>query len=831
MLYENGTFLARGFAKTVNCMVLNYLKIALRNLRKRKVFSAINIFGLAVGLACCLLIAAYLYEELSYDRYPDKSGQIYRVGIKLNQNGGTADYPDVDVAVGAGMKNTYPEILESTRLLPLGEQYVKNGDRIFKETRLAMCDTNFLQVFSIPLAEGDVRTALRDPHSIVVTRSFAKKYFGDSAALGKIFPGWGGGIGLKVTGVIDDFPANSHFHYDAFLSMGLNRGGMTGTTWSNVGFYTYLVLDKHADPKALAAKFPDLVQKYIVPETVHDMGVSLAEAQKSAKDWVFYLMPVTDIHLYSHSKYELEANGDIQYIYIFGALAVFILLLACVNFTNLATASSAQRAREVGVRKVLGSVRKQLIGQFLVESVVLTFFALLLGLVLVYLLLPFFNQVSDKHISMALFTNARVILAMITLILVVGILAGIYPSFFLSSFQTTTVLKGAAAQSTGRRSLLRSGLVVFQFMISTSFMVSTVFVYQQLHYMQNKKLGYDPSQVLAIEDTYRLRKDQKVFREELQKDPRVISVTVSRDAPVNRMGNGVDGSEVFAKELKGPTNGGEIHAFFFHVDYDYLSTLGMKMAAGRYFSRDFGTDSTAVVINETAVRDLGWTNNDAALNKVIVSSGLHEYRVVGVVKDFNYASVKQKIAPLMIMLGNNGGTVLVKIKTADIRGFIADTKQKWMGYTTETPFSYYFLDDHFAALYAGERKTGELFTTFAVVAVIIACLGLFGLVAYATQQRTKEIGVRKVLGASLNQLLFLLSKEFLWLVGIAFLVSVPLTYWAMQAWLTNFAYRIEMAWWVFLLAGAAAILIAAATLSFQTIRAALANPVKSLRTE
>jgi putative ABC transport system permease protein len=751
------------------------------------------------------------------------------VGVKLNQNGGTADYPDVDVAVGAGMKNTYPEILASTRVLPAGEQYWRYGDKTFKESHIAMCDTDFLQVFSIPLAEGDAKSALADPHSIVVTRAFAKRYFGDSSALGKVFPG--AGTGLKVTGVIDHFPENSHFHFDAFLSMRLNRGAMTGTTWSNIGFYTYLVLDKHADPKALAAKFPELVDKYIVPETVHDMGVSLAEARKSAKDWVFYLMPLTDIHLFSHSKYELEANGDIQYVYIFGALAIFILLLACVNFTNLATASSASRSREVGVRKVLGSVKRQLIGQFLVESVVLTFFALLVGLILTYLLLPLFNQVSDRHISMGLFANGKATLAMAGLVLIVGIVAGIYPSFFLSSFRTTTVLKGAAAQTTGRRSLLRSGLVVFQFMISTSFMVSTVFVYQQLHYMQNKKLGYDPSQVMAIEDTYRLRKDQKVFKEELQRDNRVISVSVSRDVPVDRMGSNVDGSEVYAKELKGPTNGGEIHAFFFHVDYDYLSTLDMKMAAGRYFSPDFSTDSTAVVINESAVRDMGWANNEAALNKIIVSSGLHEYKVVGVVKDFNYASVRQKIAPLMMMLGNNNGAILVKVKTADIHGFIADAKQKWIGYTKETPFTYYFLDDHFAALYTGERTTGQLFTTFAIVAVIIACLGLFGLVAYTTQQRTKEIGVRKVLGASLNQLLVLLSKEFLLLVGIAFLISVPLTFWAMRAWLNNFAYRIDMAWWVFLTAGVAAMLIAAVTLSFQTIRAAMANPVNSLRTE
>jgi putative ABC transport system permease protein len=809
-------------------MKLNYFKVAIRNLLKHKVFSFINIFGLAIGLTCCILIGAFLYDELSYDRFPDQAGQIYRIGIHLNENGGMADYPYVDVAVGAGIKNAYPEVLASTRISPLGEVLVKNGDKPVKENHFAFCDSNFLQFFSIPLVEGDPKTALVAPDNIVVSREIANRYFGNAPALGKTLKLFGG---CKVSGVFDKIPDNSHFHYDAFLSMASNRYFLYGNTWSNIGNYTYLKLDPKADPKQLEAKFPDLVEKYIVAETAHDMGVSMAEAHRSAQNWHFYLMPLTDIHLHSNSKYEMEPNGDIQYVYIFGALAIFILLLACVNFTNLATASSSKRSREVGIRKVLGSEKKQLIVQFLGEAILMSFFAMVLALIFADLLLPLFNLLSAKHIQFQTFMNPKAIASLFGLALVTGILAGIYPSLFLSSFKITSVLKGASGSRPGSRSLLRNGLVVFQFMVSTALIVATLVVYKQLHFMQNKKLGFDKDQVLVVQDTYALHKDQYAFKQQLLKDSRVLNATISQDAPIDRAGTQVDGSEIYAKLNKHSQNAGYIHSFYFHVDYDYLSTLGMKMAAGRYFSKEMPSDSSAVVINESAVGDLGWRNNQDALNQTIISSGLKEYRVIGVVRNFHYTSAKQKIAPLMIMLGNNSGSLMLKINTKDIRGFISDLKQKWAAYNIETPFSYYFLDDRFASLYTAEEKTGQLFTLFAVVAIIIACLGLFGLVTFNTQQRTKEIGIRKVLGSSTYQAMILVSKDFIWLVGIAFLISIPITWLAMQAWLNNFAYRISLSVQVFLLAGLLTLLIALITVSLQAIKAALANPADSLRTE
>ena len=477
-------------------MLKNYLRIAYRNLIKNKTFSFVNIFGLAIGFMGCILIAAFVINELSYDTYPKRAAQIFRIELQLTQNGGVVEYPDVDVAVGAGIKKTFPEVLASTRITGQNIMLVKNGERFFKESHFTFCDSDFLKIFSIPLVEGDPVTALVSPNSIVITREIEHKYFGNGQALGKSLIIWSNPF--RITGIIDKVPENSHFHFDAFISMTSNKYAINGTTWSNLGFYTYLLLDKKADPKKLEAKFPDLLRKYVAPEAVHDMGVSLSEAQKVVNTWRLFLMPITEIHLHSNSKYELEANGDIQYIYIFGSLAIFTILLACINFTNLSTAASAKRAREVGIRKVLGSLKSKLVAQFLMESILLSGFALVIACILVYLILPSFNHLSGKQINISFFLHFKAIIIALIFMLITGIIAGIYPSFFLSSFQTVRVLKGAILQTPSKRGTLRKGLVVFQFLISTSLIISTLVVYTQLHYMQNKKLGYSKDQVLVI---------------------------------------------------------------------------------------------------------------------------------------------------------------------------------------------------------------------------------------------------------------------------------------------------------------------------------------------
>ncbi len=804
-------------------MFKNYLKSAWRNLRKSKAFSVINIFGLAIGITCFMLIAAFVYNQLNYDKYPAEAKNIYRVNLSATGNGDIAVYPLVDVAVGKGMKNAFPEIKASTRISP-AKDFVQYNDKQFKEEHLAFADSNFLQLFSIPLIEGSNEDALVQPNSVVISKAFAKKYFGNDEAVGKSLSIGANKAIYKVTGVFDKVPDDSHFHFDAFIS--LSTFHITNETWSNIGFYTYLLLNKNADPKKLEAKFPQLVAKYVVPEIQHDMGVSLAEAQKSVNTFIFSLVPLTDIHLYSNTKYELEPNGDIQYVYIFSALALFILLLACVNFTNLSTARAVKRAREVGIRKVLGSIKNQLIFQFLTESVLLTFFSMICAYALIWFLLPYFNQLANTNTTFLFFLDYRCILIMLFLVVLTGILAGIYPAFFLSSFNTIKVLKGSSTSGQGaQRKPLRSSLIVFQFFVSTALIISTIIVFQQLHYMQHRKLGYDKDQVLFLPDARLLGHDQTAFEQQLLQDSRVVSATISRSIPA---GDIMDGTEIYPRNAN--SNGTEIHANIYHVDYDYLKTLGMKIVQGRNFSKDFPTDSAGVVINEAAVRELGWGGTDP-IGKTIVRSGQQEFKVIGVVADFNYASAKQKVAPLMMLPGNNFGGLIIKIKTSDVNGFLADLKKQWNTFNPPGPLEYNFLDEKFAALYASEQRTQQIFSAFAILAIIIASLGLFGLSAFVIEQRTKEIGIRKVLGASVQQVLLMVSKEFLLLVVIAFIVSIPVTWWAMHAWLQDFAYRININIGVFAIAGISVILIALITISFQAIKAAVANPVKSLRTE
>jgi putative ABC transport system permease protein len=803
-------------------MIKNYFTIAWRSLTKNKVFSFINMSGLAIGLACCMLISGFLYQELTYDTYSANSNQLYRVNLGVAENGGSSVYPMVDIAVGEGMKNAYPEIAASTRLASLPPQFVKYDDRQFKELSIAMADANFLELFSIPLIEGDTKSCMTEPNSIVITKDMAKKYFGDASAMGKMLTV--GDKSMKVTGVINKVPDNSHFHADGFVSIITYITG-SRATWSNLGYYTYLLLNKNTDPKKLEARFPNLVAKYVVPEIQQDMGVSMAEAQKSVNTFLFTLQPIKDIHLKSHTKYEREANGDMQYIYIFGALAAFILILACINFTNLSTAASAKRSKEVGIRKVLGSLKSNLVSQFLAESILLTGFAMALALVLVYLLLPYFNDVAGKHLTMAFYLNYKAIAIELLVALFVGTAAGIYPAFFISSFKILSVLKGNS-NTQSNRSLLRSGLIVFQFAISTGFIIATMVVYQQLNYMQNQKLGYDKDQVVVVNDTYTLGNNIEPFKQTLLQDKRVLNATISSDVPVRVN----DGTQIYLKPTAMNQPHNEIHANIYHVDETYVPTMGMKMALGRNFLPASPGDSSGVVVNEAAIRDLGLSKTDP-IGKTIVRSGQHEFTIIGVVKDFHYSSAKEAIAPLMMLYGHSNGSIIVKVKTADMQPFLTDLKTKWDGFHASGPFSYTFLDDQFAMLYTAEQRTGKIFTAFSVLAVIIASLGLFGLAAFTIRQRVKEIGIRKVLGASEVSITGMLSKEFLKLVTIAIVISFPLTWFAMHKWLQGFAYRIDISLWVFLLAGALALMVAFITVSFQSVKAALANPVKSLRSE
>jgi putative ABC transport system permease protein len=802
-------------------MIKNYFKIAIRNLLKNKAFASINIFGLAVGFTCCLLISGFLYSELSYDKFPKDAKDIYRVEINVENKD---FYSGADVAVGRGIKNAYPEVLDFARLIQRKDIFVKYENNQFKEPGIAFVDSNFLQLFSMPFAQGDVATALNQPNCIVISQQVAKKYFGTADPMGKLLVlNSNAANPFKVTGVIGELPGNLHFNFDFYISLQDNPNNQT---WSNVGDYTYIKLKPGTDPKKLEAKFPELVAKYVVPEVQRDMGVSLAEAQKSVNTFVFYLKPIEKIHLYSSNKDELEVNGSIKYVYIFAALAFFIILLAAVNFTNLSTAASIKRSKEVGIRKVMGSDKKQLVLQFLSESLLLTFVAYIIALGFVYLSLPFFNSLSGKQLVFTAFLNYKVILVSLAFVAVVGMLAGTYPAFFLSSFNIISILKGKKNATPQSSRHLRSGLVVFQFAVSIALIISTIVVYRQLHFMQNKALGFDKTQALIINDGYLLGKNQQAFKEQIVKDSRVVSATLTRDVPVGSQS--MDGTQAYAKDNAGNETRSEIHINKYHVDYDYVKTLGMQMVSGRYFAPDYA-DSASVVLNEAAVKEFGFKGDP--LGKSIITSGQHELTIIGVVKDFHYNSVKDKIAPLVMVLGNNNGGLIVKIKTAGVEGLLSTLKNDWNSFSPNGPFSYNFIDDRFAAVYKSEERTGKIFSVFAIISIIIASLGLLGLSAFSIAQRTKEIGVRKVLGANVSQVVVLLAKDFLYMVLVAFIVAVPLTWFAMYKWLQEFAYRINIGWAVFVMAGGIAIAIALITVSFQAIKAAIANPVKSLRTE
>ncbi|GAB4032946.1 ABC transporter permease [Spirosoma jeollabukense] len=806
-------------------MLQNYIKIAWRNLKRNRAFSAINITGLAIGLATCMLISLFVLDELSYDRFNDKADQIVRVVFRGSIQGGKMNEAHVMPPVAQTLKADYPEVLESTRLRQGGAPLITVGDKTFKDNVIAYVDSNFFQVFTLPLLQGDVKTALIRPNTAVITQEMARKYFGNDNPIGKTVAIKDWNTTYQITGVMDKVPINSHFHFDLFVSMA-SFPDAKSNSWMTSEFHTYLVLPKDYDYHQLEAKLPTVVNKYMAPQLEKAFGMSIGQFRKKGNDIGLFLEPLTDIHLHSDMTQNLEAGSDIRYVYIFGAIALFMLLIACINFMNLSTAGASKRAKEVGIRKVMGSVKSALANQFLIESLLLTTIALMLAVGLVYLTLPLFNDLSGKELTLNFTANAWTLPSLLLLGLLVGILAGSYPAFFLSSFKPIAVLKGKFTSS--KNSIgLRSGLVVFQFFISISLMVGATVVYRQLSYIQNKKLGYDKDQVLVLPETWLLGKKEDVFRNQIMQDPRVVNVSTSGYLPAGPSNN--NNFTVYPE-----TNSTQlIKTLRYDVDYNYIPTLGMQMAYGRNFSRDYGTDSSGVILNETAAKTFGWSKN--ALGHTVTNANNEgqkaTYRVIGVVKDFHFKSLHERISPLVMVLGHTGGTVIVKVKTKDISGLLASLKTNWNQLMADAPFTYSFLDERFNQTYLAEQKIGRILGIFAGLTIFVACLGLFGLATFTAEQRTKEIGVRKVLGASVGSIVALLSKDFLKLIAIAIVLAVPVAWYVMSRWLQDFAYKIDISWWMFALAGVLSVSIALLTVSFQSIKAALMNPVKSLRSE
>jgi putative ABC transport system permease protein len=806
-------------------MLKNYLKVALRNLWKNKAFSAINIVGLAAGLAVCLLIVLYVIDELSYDKYNVNADRIYRLDADIYFNNTSAIFAVAPDPLAPTLKRDFPEIAEEVRLNYQSDVLVKKDNQNVQDHKAVFADSTFFKVFTVPMIHGNPANALKEPNSIIIDETTAKKYFNTTDVVGKTLVVDNTNY-CKITGVIKDIPKQSHFHFHFIRPKTTN----VNDSWLSNNTYNYVMVRPGVTQEKLQKDVDATINNYLGKELESQLHATLKDITSKGSHFIYHAMPLNDIHLHSNKSYEIEANGDVTYVYIFSVIAVFILLIACVNFMNLSTARSANRAKEVGIRKVAGSLRMHLITQFLTESVLISFFSLVLAIGIAALLLPLFNQLAEKEMSVATLFSTWLFPVMIGLVFLAGCVAGSYPAFYLSAFQPIDVLKGKIAKGF-KSSWLRSGLVIFQFTISIILIIGTIVIYNQLDYIHGRKTGYNRDQVFVLHNAWYLDKQIHTFRNELLNISGVSNATISGDLPTS---TNFDNEGWFRDAAMDPIKAVVLTNFF--VDDNYVSTLGMEMAQGRNFSKDFPTDSVGVILNEAAVRVLGFKD---PLKEVLyrpdfsggTMHGAIAFHVLGVIKDFNFSSMHNNVAPLIIMRGENWGAIAVRINTKNIPSVINTIQTKWNSMTSGQPFNYTFMDADFNNIYTAEQQTGKLFITFAVFAIFIGCLGLFGLVTYAAEQRIKEIGVRKVLGASVGGIVAMLSKDFVKLVLIASVVAFPVAWWTMHKWLESFAYRTSISWWIFVIAGIAAILIALLTVSFQAIKAAVANPVKSLRTE
>jgi putative ABC transport system permease protein len=818
--------------KNITAMLQNYFTIAFRNLRKQRFYTLINITGLAVGVASCLIIVLFVLNELSYDKHYTDHERLYRVQAEIKFGDNHLLLAVAPAPLADALRRDLPEVEVSARLWNHNTSIFRRGEESFKEPASVFADSSFFKVFDIPFVAGDPASALTEPNSMVVSRKAAEKYFPNESALNQTLVS-NDGKSWKITGVMETLPINSHFYFDFMMSL-VTIEYNKDDNWLSNNFNTYIKLRKGVDPKALEAKLPKMIDTYAGPQARAALGAdfTMEKFRASGNKLEYTLIPVTDIHLNSDRIAEFEANSDITYVYIFATIAIFILVIACINFMNLSTARSSNRAKEVGIRKVMGSLRSHLIRQFLAESVLLSVFSFVVAITIAWLAMPMFNELAGKELSIPfgsfgfwglIFTGA----------LATGVLAGLYPSFFLSAFSPVNVLKGNIALGT-KSGVVRGALVVFQFWISIVLVVGTIAVNRQLNYIQTKKIGFNKDQVIVIKDAYALKDQLQSFKNEVEKDSRIISGTISSFLPVSGTARG---DNTHWPEGKSPTDENMVSIQTWEVDYDYVKTLGINIKEGRDFSRDFPSDSAGVILNEAAVKMFGYQGDPIGKKIVTFANNttdpdeLRASTIVGVVQDFHYESLRQNIGPVALFLEPSSGRISFRFESKNTQDVIQTIESQWRKFGPGLPFDYSFLDEDFGNMYSAEQRLAGVFTVFAVLAIIIACLGLFALTAFTAEQRTKEIGIRKVLGASVSGIVVLLSKEFGKLILIAFILAAPIAWFGIDKWLESYTYKTEIGVWVYLLAGLAAFLIAWLTMSFQSIRAALANPIKSLRSE
>lgn len=792
-------------------------------------YAAIKTGGFALGIAACLLIALFIKEELSYDTQYPAADRIYRIAFAYTDNGKTEKGVDVPAPLAASMRKDFPEIeqvgrLMSNNLFPgAGSNEISPWDKIetTHEDGLTYADQGMLDILQFPMVYGDRSHMLTEPRTMVISRRKADKYFPNENPIGKLMvlnedktkP-------YTITGVMENIPANNHLQqYDFLLTLaGAELWKGEQQDWGANNYADYILVRSGTNAEQLSKKMnKDLLYNYYLPNMIREGD---KDAQKQIAKAKFYLQPVTDIYLTPDVEDDV-AHGDMRFVWLFGAVAAFILIIACINFINLSTAKSANRAKEVGLRKVIGSQRSSLINQFLTESLLFSFLSFAIGIFLAWALMPYFNMLSAKHLAMP-WLQWWFAPAMLVSATIVGLAAGLYPSLYLSSFKPIQVLKGQLAKGS-KGSVLRNSLVVFQFTTSIILIISTVVIYNQMHFVLNKKVGFNKDQVLLLEGVNTFTSENvKTLKTSLLTLPQVQSVSVSDFLPI--AGTKRNGNTFWRKGEENTNQGTETERW--EVDEDYFKTLGIKIVEGRDFSPLMKSDSNAVVVNQTLVKQMGIKNPVGKL----ISNG-YTYKIVGVAEDFNFESLHQDIGALVLHLGDSHSMVSVKLHTADMAKTLASVTTTWKKLSPAQPIRYAFLDERFANMYAGVQRMGRTFTSFAVLAIIIACLGLFGLSAFMAEQRSKEIGIRKVLGASVSSITALMSKDFVKLVVIAIVIASPIAWWAMSKWLQDFAYRAPIEWWVFALAGAAAIVIALLTISFQSIKAALMNPVEAIKAE
>lgn len=799
-------------------MFKNLLKISIRTILKDRTYSLLNITGLTIGITCSMFLLMYILHELSYDRYHKNAQNIYRVISNIKEPDNAFTWAVAQIPLAEELRDNYPEVKNAVRFFGTGRTLYKNDDKQFYEEKFFLADSTAFDMFSYEFLHGDEVTALDNPFSVVLTEKTAGKYFEEiSAAVGQSIQNQQGEE-FKVTGVMRDVPLNSHFIFDGLISRN-TRPGFQGS-WGNFGVFTYLHLPDGYDLSKMYVSLDSVIKQKVDP-IFEQFGISIK----------YELQPILDIHLHSKIQDEAEAGGDISYIYIFASVASFMLIIACINYMNLATARSVNRAREVGMRKVMGSQRRQLIAQFITESVVIALIAMLLSILLIYALLPSFNDLANKSLPFSYVLRTPVILSLLAIVILVGVIGGSYPAFYLSGFNPVNVLKGKLV-SKGGNALFRKFLVIFQFAISIFMLISTLVVFDQLQYMRNKDLGFEKERVVRLSLNERpLREKAQGLVDRLKLTPEVAGVGMASSSP----GQGIGKLLLKVEDNEGQMTDRGVDLF--SADFDFVKTMGMVIVQGRDFSRDVISDTTyAVLVNESMVKRMSW--KDPIGKKFVFAGGGPnnadiEKRVVGVVKDYHQNSLYDPIEPLMILLDKNNSNIFVRTTEGDVRQSISAIEKAWKEIFPTYVFEYDFLDADFNSQYKADEKRSQIFTAFSGLTIIIACLGLLGLAAFTTEQRTKEIGVRKVIGASVRHLVLLVSREFFILVGIGMLLAFPVAWYFTNSWLQNFAYRIELEgeWPTFVLSALLAFVITLATVGYHVTRAASANPVKSLREE